>query len=74
MRTRTLWPGISMCPSKGSFKGSFHLLGVLLVPLFAEVLYVDKEKPGWDCTVTKPVCWKRAKEAPSVLETELRTA
>ena len=26
-------------------------------------MYVDKEKPGWDCTARKPVCWKRAKEA-----------
>ena len=27
-----------------------------------EVLYVDKEKPGWDCTVGKPTSWKRASE------------
>lgn len=27
------------------------------------VLYVDKEKPGWDCTARKPTSgWKRAKE------------
>jgi len=24
-----------------------------------EVLYVDKERPGWDCTVGKPARWKR---------------
>ena len=26
-------------------------------------MYVDKEKPGWDCTATKPKSWKRIKEA-----------
>jgi len=26
------------------------------------VLYVDHEKPGWDCTVGKPAGWKRAQE------------
>ncbi|CAK9034840.1 unnamed protein product [Durusdinium trenchii] len=28
----------------------------------AFVMYVDKEKPGWDCTATKPKSWKRIKE------------
>ena len=28
----------------------------------AEVLYVDRKKPGWDCNVRKPDAWKRAKE------------
>merc|ERR1719464_2538797 len=27
-----------------------------------EVLYVDKEKPGWDCTVAKPHEYKRLSE------------
>eukprot|EP00435_Cladocopium_sp_Y103_P054141 s662_g17.t1 len=32
----------------------------------AEVLYVDKEKPGWDCTVRKPEGWERAKDVKHV--------
>ncbi|CAJ1341599.1 unnamed protein product [Effrenium voratum] len=31
----------------------------------AFVMYVDKEKPGWDCTARKAECWKRAKEIRS---------
>jgi len=27
-----------------------------------EVLYVDKQKPGWDCTVAKPASFKRLSE------------
>jgi hypothetical protein len=39
--------------------------------LISQVLYVDKEKPGWDCTARKPTSgWKRAKEANNDNDTE----